>query len=96
MALIKMVRNEPRVAGGKTEGMFDEALVADLKKLGWKLADKGNETKVTPVKDIPAKEESKDKPKSDPVKNESKVDSVKDEPKADEKKVDKVEKPSKN
>lgn len=88
MALVKMVRNEPRVAGGSKEGMFDEALVADLKKLGWKLADKADD-KDAPKKDEPKKNE----PKSEPVKEEPKVDVVKDKPKADEKKEDKVEKP---
>ena len=81
MALVKMVRAEPRVAGGSKEGMFDEALVADLKKLGWKPADKGAD------KSEPKKEEAKSEPKV-----ESKVESVKDEPKAEEKKDDKVEK----
>lgn len=88
MALVKMVRNEPRVAGGSKEGMFDEALVADLKKLGWKLADKADD-KDAQKKDEPKKNE----PKSEPVKEEPKVDAVKDKPKADEKKEDKVEKP---
>ena len=91
MALVKMVRNEPRVAGGNTEGMFDEALVADLKKLGWKLAERGAE-KEESKKDEPKKEEpKKDEPKTEP-KVEPKVEPVKDEPKADEKKEDKVEK----
>ena len=93
MALVKMVRNEPRVAGGSKEGMFDEALVADLKKLGWKLADKADD-KDDPKKDAPKKNEpKKDESKSEPVKEEPKVDAVKDKPKADEKKEDKVEKP---
>jgi len=90
MALVKMVRSEPRVAGGSKEGMFDEALVADLKKLGWKPADKGTD-KDEPKKDTP----KKDEPKSEPVKNEPKAESVKEAPKADEKKEDKVEKPLK-
>ena len=85
MALVKMVRNEPRVAGGKKEGMFDETLVADLKKLGWKPADKGDEKVET----------RKEEPKAAPVKEESKVEPVKEEPKAEEKKEDKVEKPAK-
>ena len=84
MALIKMVRSEPRVAGGNKEGMFDEALVADLKKLGWKPADKDSDKKSDAPKADDKKSDS-DKPKAEPVK---------DAPKADEKK-DKVEEPSK-
>lgn len=85
MALVKMVRNEPRVAGGSKEGMFDEALVADLKKLGWKPADKV----------VEKAESKKEEPKAAPVKEESKVEPVKEEPKTEEKKEDKVEKPVK-
>jgi hypothetical protein len=74
MALIKMVRNEPRVPGGSTEGMFDEALAADLKKLGWKPADKGAE------KAEPKKEEPKSELKEPKV--EPKVEQKAEEPKA--------------
>ena len=87
MALVKMVRSEPRVAGGSKEGMFNEALVADLKKLGWKPADKGAD-KDEPKKETP----KKDEPKSDPVKEEPKVEPVKEAPKADEKKEEKGDK----
>lgn len=70
MALVKMVRDLPEVKGGNTEGMFPEEAVADLKKLGWKVADKGSE------KAEPKKEEPKAEPK------EPKVESKVEEPKA--------------
>lgn len=81
MALVKMVRSEPRVAGGSKEGMFDEALVADLRKLGWKPAEKGFE-KVEPKKEEP-KSEPKE-PKVEP-KFEQKTEEIK-APKFEEKK----------
>lgn len=79
MALVKMIRNLPEVKGGKTEGMFPEEAVAELKGKGWKAAEKTSE-KTEPVKD-----KSKDEPK----------EPVKDKTEADSKKEEKVEKPIK-
>ena len=78
MALVKMVRNTPETKGGKTEGMFPEEAMADLKKRGWSVADKGSEKKAEPVKEEP-KAESKE-PKVEPKVDEPKA------PKFEEKK----------
>lgn len=71
MALVKMVRNAPETEGGNTEGMFPEETVADLKKRGWNVADKGSEKKAEPVKE---------QPKAEP--KEPKVEPKVEEPKA--------------
>ena len=71
MALVKMVRIAPETKGGNTEGMFPEEAVADLKKHGWNVADKGSEKKAEPVKE---------QPKAEP--KEPKVEPKVEEPKA--------------
>ena len=52
MALVKMTRDAPEVPCGKTEGMFPEEAVAELKGKGWKVADKTSE-KAEPKKEEP-------------------------------------------
>lgn len=78
MALVKMIRALPEVKGGKTEGMFPEEAVAELKGKGWNVADKASEKKAEPVKE---------EPKVEPVREEPKV-----ETKKEEKKEEKAEK----
>lgn len=81
MALVKMVRNAPETEGGNTEGMFPEETVADLKKRGWNVADKGSEKKAEPAKEQPKAEPKEPKePKVEPKVEEPKA------PKFEEKK----------
>lgn len=76
MALVKMTRDAPEVAGGNTEGMFPEEAVAELKGKGWKVADKASE-KADPKKDEP--KEPKVEPKAEEPKVEPKVEEKKPE-----------------
>lgn len=71
MALVKMLRDAPEVAGGNTEAMIPEDAVAEAIARGWKKADgkpakveapKVEEPKVEPKVEEPAKEEKADFP----------------------------------
>jgi len=67
MALVKMLRDIPEVAGGKTEAMIPEESVADAMKRGWKKADgKVEKTEPKPEKTEPKPEPKKEEPKVEP------------------------------
>ena len=48
MALVRMVRAVPEVAGGKTEAMVPEEAVSDALKNGWSRADESAARKEEP------------------------------------------------
>ena len=82
MALVKMLRDAPEVAGGNTEAMIPEDAVAEAIARGWKKADG------KPAKDAPKVEEPKVEPKVEEPAKEEKADFPMFE-KADEKKAKK-------
>lgn len=58
MGLVKMIRDVPEVAGGKTEAMIPEDSVKQAKDAGWKIAE--DTLKAKPLKEeVPVKKEEK-------------------------------------
>lgn len=56
MGLVKMIRDVPEVAGGKTEAMIPEDSVKQAKDAGWKIAE--DTLKAKPLKEeVPVKKE---------------------------------------
>lgn len=75
MALVKMLRDIPEVAGGKTEAMIPEDAVAQAMNNGWRKADVKNEKSES-------KPASKAESKPEPKVEEPEVEPVKEEPEA--------------
>lgn len=66
MALVKVVRDTPEVAGGETTALIESDAVAQAIENGWKLADeksepKKSEPKTEPVAEVKADEKSEPK-----------------------------------
>lgn len=56
MGLVKMIRDVPEVAGGKTEAVIPEDSVKQAKDAGWKIAE--DTLKAKPLKEeVPVKKE---------------------------------------
>lgn len=66
MALVKMLRDIPEVAGGKTEAMIPEEGVAQAMNNGWRKAE-GKSEKSEPKAEVKA-EPKVEEPKVEPVK----------------------------
>lgn len=49
MGLVKMIRDVPEIAGGKTEAMIPEDSVKQAKDAGWKIAE--DTLKAKPLKE---------------------------------------------
>ncbi len=52
MALVKVIRNKPEVAGGKTTAMVEEKFLDSVLGAGWKLADSKKENIEEPKKEV--------------------------------------------
>lgn len=62
MALVKVIRDIPEVAGGGTTALIESDAVAQAIENGWKLADeKKSETKTETVTDVKTDERSESK-----------------------------------
>jgi len=81
MALVKMIRDIPEVAGGKTEAMMQEDAVKAAIQNGWRVADKAvgnNQAQKEPVKEPVSEAKTEPKAEKPEVKPETKS-----EPKSD-------------
>jgi hypothetical protein len=83
MGLVKMIRDVPEVAGGKTEAMIPEDSVKQAKDAGWKIAE--DTLKAKPLEEeVPVKKEEVSEVKK--VEEPKKEEQPKAEPKLSAKK----------